>query len=414
VIVGTLLLLLASPVADDVDAYVEQRSRSGYDAPTMGGPSSVGAQLEEDDAAKEPLFRLPRIDRALKPWFDWKARLKRDHGLQFGLNYTALFEGVSESGGDQFAAGAVFELLLTWTAIGRETKNAGSFVFKLENRHRLGTDLSPFDLGFEAGSIVPLAVKFNDFGWGITNLFWNQRLLDGRMTVVAGRIDVTDFLDVYALVNPLTSFHNFSFSTNPTIAVPDQGLGFVVGGLLSDNWYLQGAIANANGSPTTSTLEDFFREHEFFSYVEVGYTSAPDRIYLDNLHVTVWHSDARAGAGSPEAWGVVFSAAWYVDDTWLPFLRIGWSDGGASLLEGMVSAGVGYRWKTHDVFGAGVSWGRPAAGGLRDQYTAEFFYRFYVTENLFIAPDLQLILDPALAPGTEFLAALGIKMRLTF
>jgi porin len=146
----------------------------------------------------------------------------------------------------------------------------------------------------------------------------------------------------------------------------------------------------------------------------VGYTSAPDRIYLDNLHVTVWHSDARAGAGSPEAWGVVFSAAWYVDDTWLPFLRIGWSDGGASLLEGMVSAGVGYRWKTHDVFGAGVSWGRPAAGGLRDQYTAEFFYRFYVTENLFIAPDLQLILDPALAPGTEFLAALGIKMRLTF
>ena len=293
-------------------------------------------------------------------------------------------------------------------------KNHGNLVFKLEHRHRLGTDLSPFDLGFEAGSIVPIAVKFNDFGWGVTNLYWQQRLLQGRMTIVAGKVDVTDYMDVYGLINPLTSFHNFSFSTNPTIAIPDQGLGAAVGGAISDHWYGVASLVDANGSPTRSGFDTFFDESEFFTHVEFGFTSDWKRRYLDNIHVVLWHADERTGAGSPEAWGVAFSAAWYFEDKWMPFLRAGWSDGEASLLNGVVSVGLGIRFKSHDVFGAGVSWGRPSAQELRDQYTAEVFYRFYITQNLFLAPNLQFIVHPALAPGVDALAALGIKARLTF
>ena len=85
-----------------------------------------------------------------------------------------------------------------------------------------------------------------------------------------------------------------------------------------------------------------------------------------------------------------------------------------SVVAAIVSLGFGHRWKSHDVFGAGISWGRPAAAGLRDQYTAEIFYRFYVTENLFLAPDLQFILDPALNPAEDVIVALGIKARITF
>ncbi len=37
--------------------------------------------------------------------------------------------------------------------------------------------------------------------------------------------DVTDFVDVYGLVSPYTSFQNLAFNTNPTINAPNQGLG---------------------------------------------------------------------------------------------------------------------------------------------------------------------------------------------
>jgi len=415
-IAAALFLLIAVARAEDpaeaVDEYV--RARSGYTDEGFGGPTSVGTQLANDNRTKPPLFRAPGVDRALKPWFDMKGRVRERIGLQFGFNYTALGQWVTDSPGADSAIGGVLEILATWTLVGRESKNHGNLVFKLENRHRLGTDLSPFDLGFEAGSTLPIAVKFNDFGWGVTNLFWQQRLLKGRMTIVAGKVDVTDYMDVYGLINPLTSFHNFAFSTNPTIAVPDQGLGAAVGGALSDHWYAVASLVDANGSPTESGFDTFFDESEFFTHVEVGFTSNWERRYLDNIHFVIWHADERQGAGSPEGWGVAFSAAWFFEDKWMPFLRAGWSDGDASLLNGVVSAGLGIRFKSDDVFGVGLSWGRPASAALRDQYTAEVFYRFYVTQNFFLAPNLQFIVHPALAPDQDAFAALGLKVRLTF
>ena len=50
-----------------------------------------------------------------------------------------------------------------------------------------------------------------------------QHLLDNRLAFVGGIVDVTDYLDVYGLVNPWTDFNNYAFTTNPTIPAPDQG-----------------------------------------------------------------------------------------------------------------------------------------------------------------------------------------------
>jgi hypothetical protein len=49
---------------------------------------------------------------------------------------------------------------------------------------------------------------------------------------------------------------------------------------------------------------------------------------------------------------------------------------------------------------SGIYWvwyqlGKPSANGLDDQHIAElFFYRFQMTQNLAITPDVQLILNP--------------------
>jgi porin len=397
-------------------AQEDPKTKSGYEeVPQFGGPSSVDGSLREDDEVRKPWFRLERVDRALQPWFGWKGDLNKNYGLSFGLDYSALGQKPSDSLGKDNAAGGIFRFFGNWTVIGRESGNTGSFVFKVEHRHRLGTDIAPQNLGFEAGYLGITGTAFTDYGWGLTNLFWKQRLNQGRISFVAGAADVTDYLDVYGLINPWTSFQNLSFLTNPTIPAPNQGLGAAVGAMATDNFYVVGGLADTNGDPTEPGLwfDTFFNDNEYFYHFEVGWTTSQDRIYFDNFHLTGWYADERKKAGVESGKGLAFSVAWFVNDTWMPFLRAGYSDGGGALLEATASVGVGYYFKeSKDLFGLGLNWGRPPQNELDDQYTAEIFYRLQLTQNLAITPDVQLIIDPALNPQESSIWVFGIRARL--
>ena len=152
-----------------------------------------------------------------------------------------------------------------------------------------------------------------------------------------------------------------------------------------------------------------------FKHLEVGFVSSFKRRYLDNIHMTAWHVDEREGAMTPDGWGLAFSASRFINDQWMPFVRAGYADGDAPLLQATISTGIGYYIKEHrDLLGVGLSWGKPSANGLDDQYTAELFYRLQLAENLAITPDVQLIINPALNPDEDIVGIFGIRLRATF
>jgi len=401
-------------------AQEKQTGKAGYEeVPQFGGPSSAGAQLEEDDRPKESVLRFDGIQRGLAPYFDFKARLQEDHGLSFGMDYTALYQGASDSPGEDSAASGIFRLFGNWTLTGRGTQNTGSIVFKGENRHRLGTDVPPSALGFETGYVGLTAAPYNDADWWLTNLFWQQRTSEGRLNFVAGIVDATDYLDIYGLINPWTAFTNLAFITGSgTTPLPDQGLGAALGAMLSDQVYLVAGLTDANGDPGNpeDSFDSFFNDHEYFKHVEIGWTPSYDRRYLDNAHVLLWHADERDDAGVPDGWGVNVSFARFLDDTWMPFVRAGYSDDGGALLEKSVSVGIGrYMAYRRDLLGLGLNWGKPSSdfgSGLDDQYTAELFYRIQLSEHFAITPDVQAVLNPALNPDEDTLFVLGLRARL--
>ena len=72
-----------------------------------------------------------------------------------------------------------------------------------------------------------------------------------------------------------------------------------------------------------------------------------------------------------------------------PFPDFGYSDGDAALMQTTFSTGLGLKRKNQDVAGVGISWGKPADGMLRDQFTSEAFYRIQLTQFLAITPDVQ-------------------------
>jgi porin len=232
-------------------------------------------------------------------------------------------------------------------------------------------------------------------------------------------------MDVYGLINPQTAFMNLSFSTNPTIGTPDQGFGGGLGMLLSDNFYLAASLMDAAGDPKHAgdSIDQFFDNSEYFKHVEIGYTTSPDRIYFDNIHFVYWESDEQTTTtGESEGSGWTFSYTKFIDDKYMPFLRVGDSDGGGgALLEKMVTAGLGiYYADSNELFGVGLSYGEasedPLGGfgsNLDPQYTGEIFYRFQLSQHLAITPDLQWIIDPVLNPNESSVFVVGVRARLS-
>ncbi len=384
----------------------------------FGGPDSVQGQLAEDARSKKSVTG----QNLLQDYDDWKDRLREETGLSYTLDYTAgvLFPSNTISGEDVFASGAV-RFYGSWDLVGMESGNTGSLVWKIENRHRytaMPVSGAASDIGY-AGAIYG---SLSNIGTRLTNLYWKQNLNDGRLEIIAGFLDVTDWTDIYALASPWTGFTNFAFGTGgAAMALPDDAaIGAFVNAMITDNLYIVAGMADANADSTNpfNGFDTFFNDNEYFTTIELGRTTSQDRFYIDNTHLTLWHMDSRMMAGLPSGWGANFSFAHSFDDKWLPFFRAGYAEGGGTLLQKSVSAGFGYQLEDDvSLLGLGFHWGQPNeqtfGPGLDDQYAMELFARFQVTQNLQVTPDIQLIINPALNPTEDHSWVFGLRARAT-
>ncbi len=400
----------ATTVADQPSsgAYVLRRGAEGG----LGGPQSVGPQLEEDAAKRETVSRRPHVDALFQPIEDGLPRLKQMYGLQIGIDYQALYQHSNKTflGEKQGSSGSV-RVFGKWEVVHRGTKNAGSLVFLFEQRHELWTELAPAQLGSEIGYLGITGTTFSDDGAALTTLYWEQSLAEGRAGFVFGRIDPTDYIDILGYANQRTTFLNLSSLVNPTIALPDQGFGFGAGVMLTDQVFAKGLITDANGSLTD--IEFFPGGSEFFTYGEIGWTPSRADRFLTNVHVGAWNVDERKKAGIPQSHGVVVSANVTINDVFMPFVRAGWSDGEAPFYNKAVSGGFLYYFPQYrDLMGFAAAWNDPAVRGLPDQGTLEAFYRYQFSDNIASTADAQLLLNPAQYPSEGKIAVFGVRTRL--
>ncbi len=397
--VSALLLGIASQLAA-IPGLSEEKSGSLAGL----GPSSVPTQLSEIEAERK---------KAQPSWPGFPNL--EEYGLSLAADYYALAQHISDTPGDTNAAGGVFRLYGSWTPVNRGEPDAGKLVFKLEHRHRLGTDGTVQMQAPGAGVAGLSGPTFSDRGALLTNLYWAQSFAGNRFALVAGLIDVTDYLDVYGLVNSWTEFNAYAFATSPTIPAPDQGLGAGVRWMLTPNVYLIASLADANGDPhrPQDLFSSFFDDAEYFKHIEIGHIGAWDQRYSDNTHITLWQVDRRDRAGVDDDWGVALSWSRQYGP-WQPFLRGGYADKGVAVQQKVLSTGVGYTVNGQgDTLGIGASWGQ-AAGSDIDQYTLEAYYKWQPFRHLLVVPDLQYIIDPAFNPSQDALWIAGVKLRATF
>jgi len=377
----------------------------------LGGPSSVHGQLHRDQQAAA---QAPDAAVSLKD------RLKNEWGLELGFDYTFMAEWASSSPADEDAQAGAARLYGTWTPFKRGEDDAGKLVFKGENRHVIGGGLTPIELGPAAGFAGLTNLTFNDNDFILTNFYWTQAFCDNRFAFNLGLVDFTDYYDIYGIANPWTDFQNIYFGNGPTVPPLNQGLGAVARFMFTPNWYVIGGFADSNyNQRDVAGLFDSFGEGEYIKHIEFGWIESWDKRYTDNIHVSAWQADERTKAGTPDGWGMSFSACRQFCEGWTGFVRAAWSDGGGSVFnERAAAAGVGYLInERNDYVGFAAAWGRVSdwltSGQDEDQYTMELFYRYNPVAHLQLIAGMQFVLNPALT-DTSSIWFPSVRARVSF
>lgn len=388
-------LFTASP------AYASKKNSVKDKGVNFGSPDAVDNQIAEDNKKSKPNF---------------KTQLEQNN-VNMGLDYSTVFLGATNTlpDSDDNAGSGMMRFYGSWNPIGIGTKNVGGLVWKVEHRHSY-TDTSVKNFEFATGGLGLITPPFSDQGFRFTNLYYKQMLMNGKASFVAGYLDITDFVDVYAIASPWTGFMNLAFSTGTTtMALPgDASLGVAGGIMLTDEYYMVGSFVDMNSDPTNilDGFETFFKDNKYYKSVELGWTKSQNHIYVDNIHATLWHADESVEQGSTKGYGINFSASRFIDDKWLPFIRAGYSQDAGTLMEKSISAGFGYYGLGGEGnnLGIAINWGQIEDSD--DQYTTEVFYIMKPLDYLEVTADIQYIANPTLNAIDSSTLIYGLRMRV--
>ncbi len=391
---------------------------------TLGfeGPENIRRSTTRNTIENQPF---------LDSWYQWKADLAKDHGFNFGVEFNSTYLKATDTLDDSedYAWGSISRVSTSWDLYGRGTGHTGTLMFLFEYANNVSGAV-PSDYLIESVGYVGISgVNYNDDKFRLNTLYWDQKFDDGNYEIYAGFLDISDYVDVFPLTSPWNDYGNYMFSigSGALDLTTDASLGIVGAAWLTDSVYAMAGIVDQKSDPTDPLegFDTFFNDREHFKHVELGWTGASKEAwFLNNVHLTLWHSDKRKDFGIEDGWGGVFSANFNLNDKWLTFFRAGFADDAGSLLKRSVSIGAGYTPKGMDFlmvdsqFGVGVNWGRPNDSlfgvDLDDQYGVESYYRLQVTKEIAITPSLQYLVDPALNPSgdNEFMFGLRIRAAL--
>ena len=259
--------------------YSARRSKTGYakERPRFGGRTSPEGEIVESDTELDPAFRFPKIDAAMEPWTAWKTELNEDSGIAFSAHYSTMYQGLSDAlpGTDDKSSAGVLRGTMQWTPVGRGTANKGSLNVMLDHRHGF-RDTTPAGIANSAGYIGLTGLFYNDMGFAVINLNWQQGFNDGDTGLIVGRYDPNDYMNVLGYVNPWTIFSNLAINLDASVALPDSSWGIGAGHWLTDQFYVLGGINDANGLGSDD-LEFFDGGAEFFKYAHVGWSPSKSR-----------------------------------------------------------------------------------------------------------------------------------------
>lgn len=412
------LLLNCVASAGDRNAETDQETFEQSETPLqqLEGDTGVTAELEGAYEDRASVFGAP-----LQDYLDWKEMLRDQTGFSFSLMGLWLYQLATESMTDSMdGLGQWYRLNASWTLIGRGTGHSGRIEARMEYRSKIDGYISPARLGSEIGvaAVNPGFGYVDEFPLNLAVLNWTQMLFNDRLGIAVGRLAFDGYLDGSPFQSLTRGFFNRSFGLNPAMATTGIGaLGAVIKGDLPGGFWLGAQTHDAN-AVSGEFNQDVFDHNEWLKAIEIGWTAKDGSYPIDQVRLTYWSKDERKEAGVSSGSGWVFSASLQIGERFLPFIRIGHSDGGAGVAaENSVSGGFELAAFPDQAWSLGLGWSEPSretfGPDVRNETVLETSYRVQLFNSLSITPDVQIIFNPANNPEESTIWVYGLRVILT-
>lgn len=379
-------------------------------------PTAAVDEMYDIDIPRRGLFHLPALEDPLDKFVASLRSFEQRTGLRANFAYTMLFQQATGGPGDRNGAAGDIDFMTAWTLLGRGTENTGTLIFTGEYRFKMG-EQTPSQLGGVLGTLTNVTSAFNGRGWVVRDVYWLQRLLDGKLRFLIGRADISDFIGGMRMQNVNNSFFNRAFSGNAAVAYP-AGHGPAAGLSIvpNDFFYASAGIQNSYSTTTTIGLNTL-DEGDFFYAAEVGITPNFESLGRGRYRIMGWYMDNRPQLNLPSDQGLSIMADQDVGDRVLAFARYGHSNGDLTNIKNMGQIGVGVRGllgSEDNLTGLAGSIAEPATSGLRNEKVIEIFHRWQLTMRTQFSIGAQLIVDPSNAPNDDTLGVFSARFRFDF
>jgi len=406
----------AATPKSEFEAYAESHPYLN-DEFSAGEGSESG--IDELERLQEP--ETPLLESADDPGPSGWARgkfdsLYRETGLRLGFAATGL--ALKAYGADD-PNGAAYDLdfMSAWTLVGRDTPDTGVLVATGEFREKIGNDPASA-VGPQLGTLINTTNAFNDRGWVVRDAYWLQRFNGGKLRVLVGRADTSDFVGQQPMQNVNAMFVNRHLSANPTVPFPGHGPTIGVSYRPGDRFYVTGGVANGYATTTQSGLSSV-SDSDFFYSAEAGWTPQIEGMGAGRYSVMVWRIDSRTenGFDSPSDDGVTFVAGQQLSNRLQVWGRYGYANGATTNIRNLAQAGVGYIGlfgSPSNMSGLAASFAGPRSSASRDEKVIEAFQRIQLARFTQLSVGFQFVFDPGNSPDEDRVELLYGRLRHAF
>jgi hypothetical protein len=424
------------PVPAEVSAPDDQPGLVlGYDATWQGeNPTNIDTDLDSSFPQKGAIFdtNIP------KSWFAWKEDLYSRRGLKLGFSYQSLYQTTTDSQtAEDTAWGGWLLIEAKWDAINRGGDYQGSLVAALDWRHNIAGTADPAFFQLQTGSLWATDFLYLEWDPWFPSLYWEQRLNKDKFVVRVGNQAAAQFIDFFRYKDGRTSFTGSPFTVAPA-SIPAPPPGFATSfrwtPLEDSEFYVVGTLNDMNADVDEFDWGNVVDHGQFFYGIEFGKNWRRGKGDFDHLHLLLFYADEvdsspaffpnKAGGGfkiaGEKQWDRLVGFGSYTHNS---------AEGasfGATLVKQTLNAGfaVNRPLNVGGEVGIGFTWAEPIDGirlfgqpqrqPPKDQYGVEFYWKVLVTEDLWVTPSLQVIINPTYNPTTESIIVPGLKARLFF
>lgn len=280
------------------------------------------------------------------------------------------------------------------------------------------------------GTVVnPLATVYGPNGAWMSELAWQTSLADGKVVVLAGLVDQSNYLDANTYANTSQGqFLNSALCNSSVLPLPYNNLGLNLQCQPSDRWYVMLGTGANNQAAGQSPFNDLGFDN--WSYLlEFGLTprnvlGLGSGVYRVQPFVATVHGVTQAGLGlnAQQQLGTNSPFGW--------FGRFG-VGGSQVTLDGaaaQVATGIAMqappqyiglsRRRSSDYAGVGFIWSRPSAlmepVAHQNEYGLEAMYLLQLTPFTSLQTDVQFIWNPAGNAAAERNIVFQLQLNLTW